>query len=113
MTSHDYVKNAITEHEPNPGTIAQNEADTNADTCCLGSNFIALSHSNRSADVHPYSDEYSPIKNVPIVSGATAYDHPDGNTYILIFNECVYFGTRMNESYQESCHVILRMLMRV
>jgi len=42
MTSHDYVKTAITEHEPNTGTIAQNEADTNADTCCLDSNFIAL-----------------------------------------------------------------------
>jgi len=40
-----------------PGTIATNEADTNADTCCLGSNFIALSQSNRSAHVHPYSDD--------------------------------------------------------
>ena len=71
---------------------------SNSDTCFLGSNFIALSHSNRSADIYPYSDEYKAIKNVPIVSGATAYDHPDGNTYILIFNECLHFGMRMKHS---------------
>ena len=86
------------QYEPNPGTIAQNESDTNADTCCFGSNFMPLNYSNRSADVHPYSDEYSPIRNIPIISGATAYDHPNGNTYILIFNECLYFRKRMKHS---------------
>jgi len=58
VRSHRIVAKATPiQHEPIPGTIAQNEADTNADTCCLGSNFIALSQSNRSADVHPYSDQ--------------------------------------------------------
>jgi len=40
-------------HEPDPGTIATNEADTNADTFCLGSNFISINQSKSSADVHP------------------------------------------------------------
>ena len=99
IRSHRIVAKATPiRHEPNPGTIATNDADTNADTCCLGSNFIPINQSNRSAGVHPYSDEYRPIKNIPIVFAATAFDQPDGNTYILVFNECLYFGTRMKHS---------------
>ena len=82
-------------HEPNPETMFTNEVDTNADTCYLGSNFIDFSYFNRSGDAHPYSDEYKPMKNIPIASGATAFNHPDGNTYILIFNDCLSFGTKM------------------
>ena len=84
--------------EPLVNTIAENEADTNADTCCLGNNFIPLYYTNRTADVYPYSDAYEPIENVPIVSGATAYDHPNGNTYILVFNESLYYGQQMKHS---------------
>ena len=81
--------------EPDPNTRAQNEADTNADTCCLGQNFIPLYYTNRSADVYPYSDAYAPMENIPIVTAATAFDHPDGNTYILVFHESLYYGTKM------------------
>ena len=84
--------------EPAPNTVGQNEADTNADTCCLGQNFIPLHYTNRTADVYPYNDSYAPIENVPIVSGATAVDHPDRNTYILVFHEALYYGKKMRHS---------------
>ena len=72
--------------------------DTNADTCCLGKNFIIMSYTPRSADVYAY-DPALPPTNVPIVSGATAYDCPQtGNTFILIFNEGLYYGDRLDHS---------------
>ena len=85
--------------EPSAGTVATNEADSNADTCCLGSNFIVLSYTNKTADVYPYDNTYEPIANVPIVTGATAYtDGDSGQTYILVFNESLYYGTRLPHS---------------
>ena len=85
--------------EPPPNTYSMNECDTNADTCCLGSNFIIMGYTNRTADVYPYDKSYDPIENVPIVSGATAYDDKEsGTTYILIFNESLYYGTKLSHS---------------
>ena len=82
------------------GTIGTNELDTNADTCCAGSNFIVLSMTRRTADVYPYdSESYKPLHNVPIVSSATAYTDPiTGHTYILILNECLYYGTKLDHT---------------
>lgn len=85
--------------EPHPGSRAQNEADTNADTCCLGTNFIVLRYTNRVADVYPYDKSYDPIQDVPIITGATAWtDHSNGETYILIFHEALYYGRKMGHS---------------
>ena len=84
--------------EPEPNTYADNKVDTNADTCCLGQNFVPLAYTNRSADVYPYNDAYDPIENVPKVSTATAYNHEDGNTYILVFHESLYYGKKMRHS---------------
>ena len=39
--------------EPKEGVCANNESDTNADTCCLGTNFKVLSYTNKTADVYP------------------------------------------------------------
>ncbi|KAI2502911.1 hypothetical protein MHU86_11580 [Fragilaria crotonensis] len=60
--------------DPLPNTAAENECDTNADTCCLGKNFVVLAPTFRTADVYAYDTSIKPIENVPIVSGATAYD---------------------------------------
>lgn len=76
-----------------------NECDTNADTCCLGTNFIVLSYTSRTADVYPYDKSYQPITNVPIVSGATAYDDiKTGTTYVLVINEGLYYGPKLGHS---------------
>ena len=93
--------------EPAPNTMGQNEADTNADTCCLGQNFIPLHYTNCTSDVYPYSDSYAPIENVPIVSSTKAVDHPNGSTYILVFHEALYYGKKMRHSLinpNQVCH---------
>ena len=77
---------------------AMNEADSNADTCCLGKNWIILQHTSRSADVYPYDEAMTPVKNVPIVSGATAYTDESGTTFILVINEALYYGDKLNHS---------------
>ena len=61
--------------DPHAGTIADNECDTNADTCCLGKNFVVLHATFRTAGVYAYDTSIQPIENVPIVTGATAYDN--------------------------------------
>ena len=75
------------------------ELDTHADTCVLGKNFIVLSYTGRECDVYPYSQDYEAIRNIPIVSGATAVqDRVTGETLILVFNEALWYGDRMNHS---------------
>ena len=79
--------------------MAYNECDTNADTCCLGKNFVITGFTTQTADVYPYDKSYAPMQNVPIVTGATAYDDPvTGQTYILLFHEALYDGTKLDHS---------------
>ena len=49
--------------------IALNEMDSNADTCCLGKNFIPLYYTGEVCNVHAYSDTIAPIKDVQIGVG--------------------------------------------
>jgi hypothetical protein len=85
--------------DPPVNTKAENECDTNADTCCLGRNFVVLNSTFRTADVYAYDTSIKPIENVPIVSGATAYDDPvSGMTYILVFNEALYYGDKLDHT---------------
>ena len=48
--------------------------------------------------MYPYNDSYEPVRQVPIVSGATKYDHPSGQSYILIINEALFYGRKMDHS---------------
>jgi len=92
ITTRRIGKVAASHLEPESGTYAQNECDTNADTCCLGKNFVILEYTRRAADVYAYDKSIKPIENVPIVSGATAWDDPvTGDTYILVINEALYY----------------------
>ena len=39
------------------------------------------------------------MQNVPIVTGATAYDDPiTGETFILLFHESLYYGKKLDHS---------------
>lgn len=83
---------------PTPGTSGHVEMDSNADTCCLGQNFLILHHTQRVAEVFAY-DATLPSKHIPIVSGATAFTNPkDDQTYILIINEGLYYGNNLDHS---------------
>jgi len=90
-----YKKNDV--DIPQPNITAANETDTNADTCCLGQNFVITSYTSRTADVYPYDTSYKPVQNIPIVSGATAWTNVDDCiTYILVINEALYYGNKLD-----------------
>jgi hypothetical protein len=41
----------------------------------------------------------TPIENIPIVSAATAYnDSVSGDTFILVFHEALYYGSKLDHS---------------
>ena len=82
------------EHEEN-----RCELDTHADTGVGGSNMAVLRYSGKQVTVSGFSDEREKFSNVPIATLATAYDCPNtGRTWILVFNQFLYFGDRMNHS---------------
>lgn len=90
------IKSTYQVSHPSPNVTAANECDSNADTCCVGTNFSVIQFTNRYADVYPYDASYAPIKNVPIVSAGTAWTDPDTDeTFILVMHECLYYGTSL------------------
>ena len=76
-----------------PGYASTLEADTHADTCVAGRNCVPLHYTERTCDVQPYSDQYQPISNVPIVTAATGYTSATGLNYILVIPEALYMPT--------------------
>ena len=84
---------AVSKNAPN--AYATNEADK----YYLGTNFIPIVCTNLVADVYPYKYAYELLETFPIGSGATAYYHPNGNIYFLIFNELLYYGKQMKHSF--------------
>ena len=99
MHTHRWVGRTKVVTEPDHNTTCSNEVDSNADTCCLGQNVIPIEYTNQSAGVYPFSETYDHIENVPIVSGNTAYDHTDGNTYILVFHESLDYVSHIKHSF--------------
>jgi hypothetical protein len=89
------------------------ELDSHADTTCVGKNFRVISYTDRICQVSPYHPDYQAINKVPIVQAATAFDDPEsGETYVLIFNECLYLGdalenTLMNPNQVRSNGIIV------
>ena len=50
-------------------------------------------------DVVPYHEEYDAKKDVPIVSAATAWTHPDtGETFILDYHQALWYGKEVANS---------------
>ena len=66
------------------------ELDSHADTTVAGKNCVILRYTYCSCDVAPFSDKYTPMKDVPIVSAATGYTSANFRNYILVFNEALY-----------------------
>ena len=76
------------------------ELDSPADTCALGANFVPLHLKGRVCDVAPYNaDTYSPERDAPIVSAATAYtNQQSGQTHILIIHDGLWLGEKLANS---------------
>jgi hypothetical protein len=85
---------------PDPSIGGKVELDTRADTCVLGSHFVILSYTCRVCDVSPYSSpDYESIKNVAIVTGATAWTSPQtSETYILVIHEALWMADTLSHS---------------
>ena len=93
------MANIITHSDPAAGTLAVNQCDTNADTCCLEKNFVILEFTQRSANVYAYIKDIAPIEIVLIVSEATSCNDPvTRHIYILMINECLYYENKMDNS---------------
>jgi hypothetical protein len=83
-----------------PGTEARNELDTRADTIVAGVNFVLLSHTGQYCNVHGFSSEQAAISDIPVARVATVWtDKESGLSYLLIINEALYFGDRLNHSW--------------
>ena len=75
------------------------EIDNHADTTCFGPNFRVTHVTDQECNVYPFTDQYKPIQSIPIVTACTAYDDPvTGESYILEFNQGLYFGHKMKHS---------------
>ena len=74
------------------------EIDNHADTHVFGANFRPILFTGQECNVRPFLDEYQEVSNIPIVTGATAWDSDEGETLILIFGQGLWFGNRIRKS---------------
>eukprot|EP00536_Pseudo-nitzschia_multiseries_P006487 jgi/Psemu1/15430/gm1.15430_g len=77
------------------------ELDSHADTTAAGSNMVLLNPDQITThvDVAPFSEEYKPIKKIPIGSCAAAWTNPtSGQVYIIVFHQALYFGDKLKNS---------------
>jgi hypothetical protein len=78
---------------------AKAELDSHADTTVAGSTCRVLEFTENFCDVFPFSENYEPMKQVPIAKVATAYDHPSsGETFILVFGQAIYLGDKLEHT---------------
>ncbi len=75
-----------------------NELDSHADTCCVGSNCVVVEYTGKACNVIGYNRNTSndELRDVPIVTAATAYDAPNGDIYILIIAQALYLGALLD-----------------
>ena len=82
-----------------PNFVSTTEIDNHADTCCFGANFTPLYFTGHVCQVQPFIDSYKSIDNVEICTAATAFDdETSGLTYILVFNQGLWFGSKLQHS---------------
>ena len=56
---------------------------------CVGDGFKILSRTGRLVNLRGFDDGANLIKEVEVVTAATAWEDTDGTVYILIFNEAL------------------------
>ena len=81
--------------DPNP---LQCDLDSHADTCCGSAYCLLIEYKGHVVTVAPYHDEYKPMK-VKIVMVTTLGEDPkDGQLYILLIHEALYFGDHLKQT---------------
>ena len=82
--SHTYrVFSSNKEYTPFHG---RSDLDSHADTTVAVKNCVILCYKDRSCDVAPFSDKYTPMKDMPTVLEVTGYKSSNGQNYILMLN---------------------------
>jgi len=76
----------------------QSKIDSRADMLCCGKGWVVDNYTGTQADVGGFHDSMETVKNVPVATCLSAFDHPDGHTYILVANEALFFGETMGHS---------------
>lgn len=75
------------------------ELDSHFDTCVAGPNCIILEYTDQVVNVTSYSDQLDTIKNVPVITAATAIDNENtGTTTILILGQAIYMGDKVKST---------------
>ena len=83
----------------NPIVQGKIEMDSHADTTVAGANCCILSYTGKECDVSPYQEDYDAIKNIPIVTAATAWQSQHtGQVYILVLHEALWMGNNMSQT---------------
>ena len=85
--------------QPPAPTSGRSELDTRADTCCAGFNCRLIHYTGQECDVKGFHGDLDTIPKVPIATVATMWCDPtSGEGYILILNEVLFFGNKLDHS---------------
>ena len=66
------------------------ELDNHGDTTVEGKNCAIIKIMDRSCDVAPFLETYTPMKDILIVSAAIGFTSENGRNYILFLHEALY-----------------------
>ena len=87
------------ENVPSPGTLARNEMDTRADTCCAGPNWRPIQFTGDVCEVTPFLDSYEPVPEIPVAQCATVWRDPwTLQEFLVVADQMLFFGTLMSHS---------------
>ena len=73
------------------------ELDSHADTCTMNETALVLEYTDKMVDVGPFSNDYQPLEEIPIVKAALAYDDAaTGETFTLLFGQALFFRSKID-----------------
>ena len=67
--------------------------DSHTDSSCVGKNSFILSESGRTVDVSAFVEDMGIKNEVPIVTATVSYIDPNGDTWIPVIHEALYFDS--------------------
>ena len=81
------------------------ELDSSDDTLCGGTNFWLHDLTGKIFSVSPFIASYDPMQDVQIATCLTAHTDEYGQNWILVFNDVLWFMTRMDHLLINPNHI--------
>ena len=78
--------------------VGRVESDSHADTVCAGAQFRKLSGTGVVCEVGGFGEGLGSFQDVEISTTCTAWDSPEGETYILVYGQSLFFGDALEVS---------------